>query len=166
MSANTTHDLLAYILVRFSLDLINFPFEGKRYLSIESIIKAKKLSKDFLPYQIKLDYNEKFFIDNERKLSFPPTEKNIINEYLSNLFKSNKFINIINHLYNNTVYEWAKAYSTREKYVPLRHGYGLFAIAKTLEDLSLNNRYFINQYIEKYNKSDILENQLFTHSKI
>jgi hypothetical protein len=60
------------------------------------------------------------------------------------LFKSSKFIHRINQLYDNDVYNWAKDYIKKSNFFPLRHAYGLFAIAKTLEDLSLNERYFYN----------------------
>jgi len=53
-------------------------------------------------------------------------------------------MDIINQIYNKNVYNWAKSYSRKTKYFPLRHGYGLFAIAKTLEDISINKRYFQN----------------------
>jgi len=38
-------------------------------------------------------------------------------------------MDIINQIYNKNVYNWAKSYSRKTKYFPLRHGYGLFAIA-------------------------------------
>ena len=143
INEKSLQDLIAYIYVRFAHDLINFPFEGKRELNPESIIKAEKLNKKFRPYRVKSDYNENFYIDIERKSPILPSNDNKnVNEYLRELFKTSKFINIINRLYDNNVYNWAKEYSKKSNYYPLRHGYALFAIAKTLEDLSLNERYF------------------------
>ena len=49
-------DLIAYIYVRLSHDLIYFPFQGKRVLSYESIKKAEKLKTKLSPYRIKLNY--------------------------------------------------------------------------------------------------------------
>ena len=96
------------------------------------------------PYKIKLNYNKNFYIDIERNYQAHPSKNNNVKEYLRKLFKSPKFINIINKIYDNNVYNWAKQYSEKSNFFPLRHGYGLFAVAKILEDLSLNKRYFKN----------------------
>jgi hypothetical protein len=151
---NTTsyHDLIAYIFVRFGHDLIYIPFQGKRKLNEESIKKAEKLNKKLLPYKIKSNYNKNFYIDIERKYQAPPSKDNYANDYLRKLFNSTKFINIINQIYDNKVYIWAKQYSEKTKYFPLRHFYGLYAIAKTLEDISLNKRYFKNLDCKNGNK--------------
>ena len=144
INKNSAHDLVAYIYTRFAHDLIYIPFERKRELSKESIKKAEELNKKFHPYKIKTNYNKNFYIDIERNYSASPSKENNVNEYLRKIFKSSKFIDIINQIYNENVYNWAKKYSKITKYFPLRHGYGLFAIAKILEDLSINKRYFQN----------------------
>ena len=138
------HDLIAYIYIRFAYNLINFPFEGKRELNPESIKKAEKLNKKFHPYKIKSNCNENFYIDIQRKCPVPPSnDSKNVQEYLRELLSSSKFIHIINKLYDNNVYNSSKYYSKN-----FRHGYGLFAIAKTLEDLSSNKRFFNNFNIE------------------
>jgi hypothetical protein len=136
------HDLIAYIFVRFGHDLMYFPFQGKRELNKESIKKAEKLNKKLPPYKIKYSYNKNFYIDIERNYQAPSSKDNNANEYLIKLFKSPKFINIINQIYDNNVYIWAKQYSKKSNYFPFRHWYGLYAVAKTLKDLSLNKRFF------------------------
>lgn len=141
INEKSCHDLIAYIFVRLSQDLINVPFEGKRKLNQESIKKAEKLNKKFGPYKIKLNYNENFYIDTKRNCPVPPSKESNVEEYLRKLFKSSKFINFINKIYDNNVYNWAKLDSKKTKYNPLRHGYALFAVAKTLEDISINKRY-------------------------
>jgi hypothetical protein len=144
INKNSAHDLVAYIYTRFAHDLINIPFERNRGLNQESIKKAEILNKKFHPYKIKTNYNKNFFIDIERNYSTPPSKENNVNEYLRKIFKSPKFIDIINKIYNENVYNWARDYSRKTKFFPLRHGYGLFAIAKIWEDLSINKRYFQN----------------------
>ena len=138
-----SHDLIAYIFVRFSHDLINFPFEGKRELNKESIRKAEKLNKKLSSYKKKSNYNANFYVDIKRICPVPPSKVNNVGEYLRKLFKSTKFINYINQLYDINVYNWAKEYSEKSNFYPLRHGYGLLAVAKTLEDLSINKSYSI-----------------------
>jgi len=119
------------------------PFQGRRKLNENSIKNAEKLNKKLPPYKIKSNYNKNFYIDIERNYPVPPSkDNNNANEYLRQLFRSSKFINIINQIYDSKVYNWAMQYSKKTNYFPLRHGYGLYAIAKTLEDLSLNKRYF------------------------
>ena len=141
INEKSCHDLIAYIFVRLSHDLINVPFEGKRKLNQESIKKAEKLNKKFGPYKIKLYYNKNFYIDTKRNCPVHPSKESNVEEYLRKLFKSSKFINFINKIYDNNVYNWAKLYSKKTKYNPLRHGYALLAVAKTLEDISINKRY-------------------------
>ena len=148
INKNSSHELVAYIYARFAHDLINIPFERERGLNQESVKKAEKLNKKFHPYKIKTNYNKNFYIDIERNYSAPPSKENNVNEYLRKIFKSKKFINIIKQIYNKKVYNWAKQYSRKSKYFPLRHGYGLFAIAKTFKDLLINKRNFEkNEYI-------------------
>ena len=143
INEKSSHDLIAYILVRFSHDLIYFPFEGKRELNQESIKKAEKLNKKFGPYKIKSNYNENFYIDIKRNCPVSPSkESSNVEEYLRKLFRSPKFIKFINQIYDNNVYNWAKTYSKKTKFYPLKHGYSLFALAKTLEDISINKQYF------------------------
>ena len=147
------HDLTAYLFVRFAHDMIYIPFQGKRELNQESIKKAEKLNKKLPPYKIKSNYNKNFYIDIQRKYKASPSKDNNVNnngnKYLRKIFNSPKFVKIINQIYDNNVYNWAKQYSKNSKYFPLRHGYGLFAVAKTLEDLSLNKKYFRNLNYKK-----------------
>jgi hypothetical protein len=110
-SKNHPNDLISYIYVRFARDLILFPFEGKRILSYESIIKADELNKKFSPYSIKKDYNKNFFIDIKRKCPVPSSnEKTTVEVYLRKMFNSSIFKETINKVYNNIVYDWAKEY--------------------------------------------------------
>ena len=145
INENSFHDLIAYIYVRFGQDLIYFPFQGKRQLDQQSVKKAKKINKNFLPYEKKSDYNKNFFIDIKRKSPVPSSKNNKnVKYYLKKLFNSPDFIRIIDELYDNDVYNWSKEYSQKSNYHPLRHGYALFAIVKLLEDLSKNKSILTN----------------------
>ena len=137
-SENHPNDLIAYIYTRFAHDLIIFPFEGKRVLGYKSIIKAEQLNKKLPPYTKKKDYNENFYIDTKRKSPVSPSnDKTNIEEYLRKMFfNSTKFRTTLNQVYNNIVYDWAKEYSKTTNYHPLRHGHGLYAVVKILEDIS------------------------------
>ena len=140
---NQSHpnELVAYLYVRFAHDLVFFPFEGKRKISYESIRKADELSKKFGPYSKKKDYNKNFYIDTKRKSPVPPSnDKTTVEEYLREMFNSSKFKETLNKAYDNVVYDWAKEFSKKTNFCPLRHGYGLYAIVKILEDLSLNEK--------------------------
>jgi hypothetical protein len=140
---NHPNDLVAYLYVRFARNLIFFPFQGKRILNYECIRKADELNKKFGPYSIKKDYNENFYIDTKRKSPVPPSNDNTtVEAYLREMFNSSKFKETINKVYDSVVYDWAKEYSKKSNYHPLRHGYGLYAVVKILEDLSLNEKIF------------------------
>ena len=148
INGKSYQDLIAYIYIRFSHDLIYFPFEGKRELNQECIKRAEKLNKKFGPYKRKSNYNENFYIDKKRNCPVPPSKKNNAKEYLRNLFNSQKIKNLINQIYNNNVFSWTKEfeYSEKTNFFSLRNRYGLLAVAKTLEDISINKRHFKSKY--------------------
>ena len=141
----TCHDLIAYIYIRFAHDLKYFPFQGQRLLNLESIKKAERLNNNYRPYQKKKDYNKNFFIDRKR---ISPVSSSIMNVdsnyYLKELFESQKYIKIINKLYDNNVYNWANEYGLKTNYHPLEHHNSLLAIAITFSNLQLNERYLKN----------------------
>ena len=137
IQGKTSHDLIAFIYTRFAHDLIFFPIQGNRTIDIESIKKAEELNKKVLPYKIKNDFNENFFIDIKRKSPLLESNNNVNpEEYLKKQLKSTQFIQIINKIYDNQIYNFAKEYYNKSKYFPLTHGYGLLAIGKIIEDLS------------------------------
>ena len=139
----STHDLIAYLYVRFAHDLIYFPIQGNRTLNQESIKRAEKLNKILPSYRLKYDFNKQFYIDKERISSVHPSKYNeSAEEILVNLFESKQFFNLINKIYDKNVYDWAKQFSKRTKFFPLRHIYALLAIAITIECISVNDIYF------------------------
>ena len=153
----TSHDLIAYIMVRFAHHLIYFPFQGNRTLNLESIKKAERLNINYKPYKRKLNFNKNFYIDR-RRIS-PVNNISQYNgdpyEYLNGLFKSSKYINIINKIYDKNVYDYAYEYSCNNNYHPLRHHYALLAIAITFNNLQLNERFINNKYNDScYNLSE------------
>jgi len=150
VNSNSTHDLIAYIFIRFAKDLIKFEFQGNRKLNLESIKKAKILNKSFMPYKIKYDYNRNFYIDVNRKSPVHKSEdKKNADLFLSELFDSSQFIHTLNKLYNNQIYYWAYKYSKNSNYFPLRHFYGLLSVAITIDLLCLNELYINNFNIKK-----------------
>ena len=137
----SSQDLIAYIYVRFAEDLINFQIQGNRTLNGISIEKAKKLNEKRLPYVIKTSYNKNFFIDKIRKYpSFPSKKDNNPYSYLRKLTKSLKYINLIKKVYDINVYNWANQYRETTNYHKLSQHYGLFAIANTIDYLSLKKK--------------------------
>ena len=131
------HNLIAYIYVRFCPDLTYFPFQGKRILNYNSIKIAEKINNKSIPYKIKSDYNKNFFIDNKRKTfifasKYRPKPAN----YLKEIFLRKDFFSKINKIYNNSVYNWAKKFSEKSNYNPLRHFGSLLAINIILGYLS------------------------------
>ena len=125
------------IYVRFSHDLINFPFQGDRILDSNSIKKAEKLNNNLKAYKLKFSYNKNFYIDKKRE-SPVISSKNNNNayEYLKKIFNSSHYYNILNTIYDKNVYNWANEYSRKNKHFPLTQHYALLAIALTLENLS------------------------------
>ena len=135
-----SHDLIAYIYTRFAHDLIFFPIQGNRIININSIQKAEKLNNKTKPYKIKTEINKNFYIDINRKSPAPQSFNNKnADDVVKELFKTN--IQNIKTIYDNNIYEWALKYSKNTTFFPLRHIYGLLAISKTIEYLSLNEKY-------------------------
>ena len=145
-----SHDLIAYIYVRFAKDLIYFKALSDGDLNKNSVIKAESLNSQNKPYKIKKDYNKYFFIDTKRKSPSPQSndERNV-NEYLMELFYSSKFFAKIKKTYGKKVYNWAKDYFKKYKYFSLRHGYGLLAFIITLENIQINEEFKRNTYHKK-----------------
>ena len=141
INGETSHDLIAYIFIRFAKVLINFQIQGNRTLERTSIEKAKKLNEKRFPYVIKADFNKNFFIDRKRKYpGFPSKNKGNPYAYLHKLSKSSKYIELINKIYDKNIYNWANQYSKKSNYHPLSQHYALFAIANTIDYLSLNEK--------------------------
>lgn len=151
ISAELSHDLIAYIYIRFGHSLIYFPFQGNRSINYESIKKAEKLNKLLSSYEIKSDYNNNFYIDFERKSPVSSSPYNIsVENYLKKFFNSKYFIECINNIYDLNVYNWAKEYSIKSNFFPFRHLYGLLAIFMTKEFLIENEKFMKNLYNHKY----------------
>lgn len=151
VSGAYSHDLVAYIYVRFARSLVDFQFQGNRTLNLVSIKKAEQLNSKLLPYKIKSNFNKNFYIDDERESPSPESidNKNAY-EYLGKLFQSPLYIKSLNKYYDIRVYNWAKYYSLNSNYFPFRHHYALLAIAITLENLSLNEIYLNKTYNQRY----------------
>lgn len=139
INRENSHDLIAYIYIRFAPDLINFPIQGNRTLDLKSIEKAEKINEKRLSFLKKSDFNNNFFIDRNRK-SPSATNKKKMNPYLylNKLFKSKKYFQLINKIYDANVYNWANKYSENNKYHPLSQHYALLAIVNTLDYLLSN----------------------------
>ena len=155
----STHDLIAFLYVRFAHDLIYFPIQANRTLNQESIKKAEKLNKILDSYQIKSDLNVNFYLDNERISPVPPsTHNNSAEKILKKLFESNHFLNLINKVYDKNVYDWANKFSHNTKFFPLRQIYALMAIAISIEFISIND--IKKKKLNIKNKKSTIENSI------
>ena len=163
ITGKLSHDLIAYIYVRFSPGLINFPIQGNRKLNAESIIKAKLLNSKEIPYKLKSNYNKNFFIDKKRNYSVNNKKDNITaHKLLEKFFNSSEYFKIINEIYDKNVYDWTKEYRKKSNYHPMRHDNGLLAIIITKKLLDLNERYMNNMEKKKYLKDEMkIVNNIF-----
>ena len=131
-----SHDLIAFIFFRYARPLIDFPFQGNRSLNLESIKKAERLNKLIKPHKMSFDIYNKFYIDIQR---LSPVTSSIGNEsfhyFLEKLFCSAKFIQAVNKKYNKDIYYWVMKQNNKTNFFPLRHRYGLLAIAITSQNI-------------------------------
>ena len=133
-----SHDLIAYIYIRFAKDLINFPIQGKRALNYQSIIKARKIINYSKKYKIKSDFNPNFFIDIDRRSPTKyPQENKTKYEYLEKLFKTDKYVQNIKNANNNNAYKLAKKCKQNKSSYNLEHCFELSTIASIIEYLFL-----------------------------
>lgn len=110
-----SHDLLAYIYVRFAHDLIHFPIQGNRTINFKSIENGERLNKLIPPYKIQNDYNKNFYIDTERTSPVKfCKDKNNIDSYLKKLFLADNIRKTINKIYNSNIYKYAKEYTKNQ----------------------------------------------------
>ena len=163
ITGKLSHDLIAYIYVRFSPGLINFPIQGNRKLNSESIIKAKLLNNKEIPYKLKSNYNKYFFIDKKRNSPVNNKKDNITaHELLKEFFNSSEYFKIINEIYDKNIYDWIKEYRKKSNYHPMRHDNGLLAIIITKKLLDLNERYMNNMEKKNYLKDEMkIVNNIF-----
>jgi hypothetical protein len=141
MKGNSSDDLIAYIYVRFAPELISFPFQGNRTLNLESIKKAEKLNNQNIPYKIRKNYNPNFFIDRKRIFPNIPSSK-IENpdDFLYKFIKTQKYKNLINTIYDISVYNSANEYLDKIKYRPFSQHFALMAIIKIIDYLSTHEK--------------------------
>jgi len=145
INENEDHDFMAYIFIRYAPDLIDFPFKGNKTINSESIKKAKILNSNFSSYTRKYDYNQDFFIDKKRKTPVSNiNDQRNIDAYLRRFFKSDKYYNIVNEIYDINIYNFAKEYSNKLNSFPFRHEYGLLPIVISVEYIKLNEKCFKN----------------------
>ena len=141
INGNSSHDLIAYIYIKYAPDLIDFPIQGNRTINSESINRAKFLKGKFSSLQRKYDYNLNFFIDKERTSPVPYIDdKKNFNDVLIEFFKTYKYFEVVNEIYNINIYNFAKRYSNISNFYPLRHEYGLLAIIVSNDYISLNKK--------------------------
>ena len=153
VNKESSNDLIAYIYVRFANELINFPIQGNRSLGLESVKKAEKLNAKRIPYKIKTNYNQNFFVDRKRiSPSFPSKKTHEPFSFFYSFFKSSNYINIISKLYDINVYNWANEYIEKIRYHPLSQHFALLSIAKTYDCL-LSNETNINKFFNFNKKS-------------
>lgn len=142
INGNLSHDLLAYLYIRYAPDLLNFKIQGKRFINKENVKNIQNLNKKYKLYKKSYYFNKKFYIDKKRKYSYQKAINleyyNNVKEYIMEIINSNKIYYYIHKLYNDSVYKWAIEYINKTKYHPFRHINSLLAIAKILEDIAIN----------------------------
>ena len=141
INENSTFDLISYIYVRYSHNILNIPFDRKRKLCKESIKKAELLNMKAKPYKSKINFNKNFYIDDKRyiPLNLSPFSKKD-NNIEEKIFNSSELYNNIIKLYDIDVYNKAK--------MAKEHFYknSLIQIGKFIK-IYFDNQKFINNSI-------------------
>ena len=139
--------LVALIYARYCPDLLDFEFEGGRYLKPATIEFAKELNKKF-PFK-KPDYsmksleceikkidveNKKIDVENKKIDVENNKEKLEPNKYLKKLYESTGFMNSFCKYFENKVYNKIKDELDKTNYFPLKDVYAAIAVTKAAED--------------------------------
>ena len=141
--------LLAIIFNRFAPDLLNYKFEGKRFISKDTIEFAKKIN------NIKPLNKNNNFAGKEYKIVksidlYPyqkQENKNIINKnelspdrFLINLFHSDKFKYLFTIYYNQSILDIIDLDIKEREFIPLRHVYAIIGITKIISDVLISEK--------------------------
>ncbi len=167
--------LMALIYERYCPKLIDFPFEGKRSISRDTIEYARKINSNFsrnkfndkitsFNIQKKDIYAEKLLHNNNKKIP-----NGIPTKCMKHMFDSNILRGMFISIFDEQIYKYAEySFKTRE-YMPLSSCYSVIGISHIINDiitsnytkypsLSQNVYYFLNKdEYETYNNDHIIE---------
>ena len=146
-----TQLLIALIFTRYEPDLLKFPFEGKRFISPETIAYAQKLNKQFPRRQKDIaSVTEGGYFNlqprdtqTEKILSSGRNNPNIPaglpETYLKASFESSRTYGLFTAYFDAELYHYAASYYEKN-YYPLRYMNGVVGITKVLEAVEISRR--------------------------
>ena len=160
--------LLTFIFTRFSPNLLNYKFEGKRFIDKETIEFAKKINKQ-KPFK-----KDNVFCKKEYKIIkstdlYPQKtyEENIIVkedelspfDFLLNVYKSKEFRYLFTIYFPKSILDSIDKDIEKRKYHPLKIAYGVIGITKIINDV------LISKSLNSDTVFDINNNFLFNSDK-
>lgn len=144
--------LIGLIYLRYCPKLLDFKFEGGRYISDEVIKYAKEINKKY-PF-VKKEYEfisgpEIKNIKTDKIYSKDNEKENFSVEYLKNVFYTSKFKNAFTKLYPIDFYYEIVDIIENHNYHPLLHLFSAMAIIKINDDIN-SNPYNLNEWLKSF----------------
>lgn len=138
--------LMALIFVRYNEKLLDFKFEGHRYIDKETLKYAKNINKTF-PIVKKENTIAKNFSKPDKVGDYLYKEDFVskvfpkdVNKFLLDIFNSDEIKNNFLIYYNENIYKNLYGDVKTRKYQPLQNVYVVIAICKIIQDIQLTKK--------------------------
>ena len=143
--------LMAMIYVRYCQKLIEFPFEGNRSISPETVEFAQSLNNRFprdKSQQLDDQQNDSFQVEVQDiqieqiingNTNNEPVDAKTVKSYLKVAFDSSSVKYLFTTYFPEEIYRYARFYYKTHDYYPIRHCYSILGITRILQDIMVNN---------------------------
>lgn len=138
--------LMALIFVRYNEKLLDFKFEGHRYIDKGTLKYAKNINKTF-PIVKKENTIAKNFCKPDKVGDYLYKEDFVskvfpkdVNKFLLDIFNSDEIKNNFLIYYNENIYKNLYGDVKTRKYQPLQNVYVVIAICKIIQDIQLTKK--------------------------
>ncbi len=146
--------LLAIMFTRFAPNLLNYKFEGKRFINTDTIEFTKKIN-NIKPFKKNNNFSKKEYSiikstdlypqENQKKQQSIVKQNELSpDDFLLNVFHSDKFRYLFTLYYNQSMLDAIDIDIKKRKFYPLRHAYAIIGITKIINDV------LISEKIDKY----------------
>ena len=162
--------LIAVIYKRYCPGLLDFKFEGNRYINNETLEYANIINKTFPYTPLKNNIDSIFILPKSQKIK--KNDKQIKNiplienpdVFFQSIFESKTFFNCFTSYFNEDIYYVAEEYYKKNNFFPLQKCYPIIAITLILKFLEAKEYINCDSYFKAFNifkiNSQLLNNNL------
>ena len=164
-SCEDKHLLIALIYLRYCPDLLNFEFEGNRFIDSHTIDIANEINKKYPKSEQNIPFisGPKISKENIEKIDWDQYIKfDEANDFLKDIFKSRSFELEFNKYYSSNIYNEIEKFLDNSNFYPLRHVYSAISILKIIHETKFNipiNAHNSIEWLNSFKKYDIQEKE-------